>query len=120
MKTLNLVFKASSPPRVVDTTSNTVTLNVSIDAVSQLNYCKVSRVEFSCLSEKGHQISKIDKTLSFELVGLNPYTQYDCKARVENSASISEVQDFSPPSDGTIVLTKEASRFQTIFNANNF
>lgn len=117
---MNLAFKAPSTPRVVDITSKTVTLNVSIDAVSQLNYCKVNRVDFSCVNEKGNQISKIDKTLSFELGGLSPYTRYECTARVENSASMGEDQEFSQPSDETIILTKEASRFQTLFNATNF
>lgn len=99
------MFTAVQVPRQIDLSSTTATLNTSIDENTQLNYCKFSRVEFRCVDEKGIVVSKIEPKLIFELPGLQPFTEYQCSARIENCAG------FSNYSDTISLTTKEGSKF---------
>lgn len=92
-----------------------------MNQVAQRNYCAIKRVEFSCVCDGCEVIRKIEKTLSFELEGLQPYTDYHCFARVEHREMIGErPSEFSPQSEERQFQTREGSEFRIKLQEKNF
>lgn len=91
-----------------------------MDRVNQLNYCKVSRVNFTCSAADGAStpVFKVVDTMEFELEKLTPFTPYSCTASIENHIlAIGESKDFSRESPELEVKTKEGRELHKLTDA---
>lgn len=115
------VFRAPSPPRVLDTTHNSVTLSVSVDENSQRNYCAISRARFRCKDGLANpSVIKTVTTTTYELENLKPYTNYACFARIENQDNFGDNSEFSPESEFSYVLTKETCKHHELHESKTY
>lgn len=107
----SLVFKQSSQPKIEYFDSNSVLLSTSIDSEAQKNYCKVNRAEFKCeaITDPYKSIT-VYNSLSAEISNLEPFTDYKCYVRVENSnEKYGGEKAYSPYSGESSFKTKEGS-----------
>lgn len=112
---ISLAFAEPTAPRISNFTSTTVFLNTTVNQATRRNYCAIKRSEFTCIPDVGETVQKVDKSTSFELTGLKPYTEYHCFAKVENLEYANGPAEYSPESEERIFTTKEGSELLVEF-----
>jgi len=116
------IFNAPSLPNFSDLTYESVVLTTSVTETNENNNCQLTRVQFMCNStlnsvRKDLRVSLSLPTISIEMTGLTPFTDYSCYARAESTGY---EEDFSPFSYGRSITTKQGSELHKHCGWRNF